>query len=175
MNRNLYWFDLSFTGQIAGTYHWKHGRKGSGVYWLQQARDEVRLNKIAQRLFECIGKSISDDSFKVCISLHCAMFHAHKKSYDIDGRKFAKVTLNNVVVGHMETTMLTAFFLKTYIFCSWQQWEGLIELLGSQVGTAGGLEFLHKYYFVLSLPFSSLFTVLSSNYFFPFLFFFPYV
>ncbi|XP_010924652.1 nuclear pore complex protein NUP85 isoform X1 [Elaeis guineensis] len=75
--------------KIAGTYHWKHGRKGSGVYWLQQARDEVRLNKIAQQLFECIGKSISDDSFK--------------------------------------------------------QWEGLIELLGSQVGTAGGLEFLHKY------------------------------
>lgn len=75
--------------KIAGAYHWKHGRKGFGVYWLQQAHDEVRLSKIAQQLFECIGKSISDDSFK--------------------------------------------------------QWEGLIELLGSQVGTAGGLEFLHKY------------------------------
>ncbi|ONK69756.1 uncharacterized protein A4U43_C05F26390 [Asparagus officinalis] len=75
--------------KIAGMYNWKHGKKGFGVYWLQQAQDEVRLNKIAQRLFECIGKSVSDDSFK--------------------------------------------------------QWEGLIELLGSEVGSAGGLEFLHKY------------------------------
>lgn len=46
-------------------HHWKHGRKGFGIYWLQQARDEIRLNKIAQQLFDCIGKSISDDSFKV--------------------------------------------------------------------------------------------------------------
>ncbi|MQM02478.1 hypothetical protein Taro_035238 [Colocasia esculenta] len=75
--------------KIAGVYHWKHGRKGFGVYWLQQAHDEVRLSRIAQQLFEHIGKSISDDSFK--------------------------------------------------------QWEGLIELLGSEVGSAGGLEFLHKY------------------------------
>lgn len=101
---------VSLTGQIAGTYHWKHGRKGSGVYWLQQARDEVRLNKIAQQLFEYIGKSISDDSFKVYISLPCAMFHAHKKPSDIDGRKFAKVTLNNVAFYRLETTMLTALF-----------------------------------------------------------------
>ncbi|KAM0945742.1 putative nucleoporin [Dioscorea sansibarensis] len=75
--------------KIAGVYYWKHGRRGSGIHWLQQAHDEVRLNRIAQQLFECIGKSISDDSFK--------------------------------------------------------QWEGLIELLGSEVGTGGGLEFLHKY------------------------------
>lgn len=75
--------------KIAGMYHWKHGRKGSGVFWLQQARDDFRLNRIAQQLFECIGKSISDDNFK--------------------------------------------------------QWEGLIELLGSEARTAGGLEFLHKY------------------------------
>ncbi|XP_077217891.1 nuclear pore complex Nup85-like protein [Tasmannia lanceolata] len=75
--------------KIAGMYHWKHGRKGSGVFWLQQARDEVRLNRIAQQLFEFVGKSISDDHFK--------------------------------------------------------QWEGLIELLGSEAKTAGGLEFLHKY------------------------------
>lgn len=75
--------------KIAGVYHWKHGRKGLGVYWLQQARDEVRLNRIAQQLFDFVGKSISDESFK--------------------------------------------------------QWEGLIELLGSESKTAGGLEFLHKY------------------------------
>uniref|UniRef100_A0A2N9G9B0 Nuclear pore complex protein Nup85 n=1 Tax=Fagus sylvatica TaxID=28930 RepID=A0A2N9G9B0_FAGSY len=75
--------------KIAGVFHWKHGRKGSGVFWLQQARDEVRLNRIAQQLFDSVGKSISDESFK--------------------------------------------------------QWEGLIELLGSESKTAGGLEFLHKY------------------------------
>lgn len=75
--------------KIAGVYHWKHGRKGSGVFWLQQAQDEVRLNRIAQQLFDVVGKSISDESF--------------------------------------------------------MQWEGLIELLGSESKTAGGLEFLHKY------------------------------
>ncbi|KAL6980099.1 Nucleoporin nup85 [Sarracenia purpurea var. burkii] len=75
--------------KIAGVHHWKHGKKGSGVFWLQQARDEVRLNRIAQQLFDFVGKSISDESFK--------------------------------------------------------QWEGLIELLGSESKTAGGLEFLHKY------------------------------
>lgn len=75
--------------KIAGVHHWKHGRKGAGVFWLQQAGDEVRLNRIAQKLFDFVGKSISDESF--------------------------------------------------------EQWEGLIELLGSESRTAGGLEFLHKY------------------------------
>lgn len=75
--------------KIAGVYNWKHGRKGCGVFWLQQARDEVRLNRIAQQLFDSVGQSISDESFK--------------------------------------------------------QWEGLIELLGSDSKTAGGLEFLRKY------------------------------
>ncbi|XP_024025273.1 nuclear pore complex protein NUP85 [Morus notabilis] len=75
--------------KVAGVYHWKHGRKGAGVFWLQQARDEVRLNRIAKYLFDSVGKSISDESFK--------------------------------------------------------QWEGLIELLGSESKTAGGLDFLHKY------------------------------
>uniref|UniRef100_A0ACD5VJM1 Uncharacterized protein n=1 Tax=Avena sativa TaxID=4498 RepID=A0ACD5VJM1_AVESA len=28
---------------------------------------------------------------------------------------------------------------------TWQQWEGLLELLGSDIGSAGGLEFLHRY------------------------------
>ncbi|KAG6585385.1 Nuclear pore complex protein NUP85, partial [Cucurbita argyrosperma subsp. sororia] len=75
--------------KIAGVYHWKHGRKGCGVFWLRKARDEVRLNKIALQLFDSVGKSISDESFK--------------------------------------------------------QWEGLIELLGSESKNTGGLEFLHKY------------------------------
>ncbi|KAK8706789.1 hypothetical protein V6N13_057865 [Hibiscus sabdariffa] len=50
--------------KIAGVHHWKHGRKGSGVFWLQQARDEYRLNRIAQQLFDSVGKTISDESFK---------------------------------------------------------------------------------------------------------------
>jgi len=54
--------------QIAGVHHWKHGRKGAGVFWLQQAQDEVRLHKIAQQLFASVGKSISDESFKVVIN-----------------------------------------------------------------------------------------------------------
>ncbi|KAI9106939.1 hypothetical protein K1719_022467 [Acacia pycnantha] len=75
--------------KVAGVYDWKHGRKGSGVYWLQQADDANRLHRIAQQLFDSVGKSISDESFK--------------------------------------------------------QWEGVIELLGSDSKSAGGLEFLHKY------------------------------
>ncbi|CAL4974101.1 unnamed protein product [Urochloa decumbens] len=75
--------------KIAGNYHWKHGRKGAGVYWFQQAHDKARLDRIAQQLFERIGKSVTDDSFK--------------------------------------------------------QWEGLLELLGPDIGSAGGLEFLHRY------------------------------
>ncbi|KAK7320796.1 hypothetical protein VNO77_30601 [Canavalia gladiata] len=50
--------------KIAGVYHWKHGRKGAGVFWLQQAQDASCLDKIAQQLFDSVGKSISDESFK---------------------------------------------------------------------------------------------------------------
>lgn len=75
--------------KIAGVHYWKHGKKGSAVFWLQQARDEVRLNRIAKHLFDFVGKSVSDESFK--------------------------------------------------------QWEGMIELLGTESKTAGGLEFLKKY------------------------------
>ncbi|KAJ1688052.1 hypothetical protein LUZ63_019442 [Rhynchospora breviuscula] len=75
--------------KMAGMYQWKHGHKGLGIYWFQQSRDKTRLSRIAHKLFDNIGKSLSDDSFK--------------------------------------------------------QWEGLMELLGSDVGIAGGLEFIHKY------------------------------
>jgi nuclear pore complex protein Nup85 len=75
--------------KIAGVHHWKHGRKRCGVFWLQQAGDEVRLNRIAQQLFDFVGKSTTDETF--------------------------------------------------------EQWEGLIELLGSECKTVGGLEFLDKY------------------------------
>ncbi|CAN1784984.1 Nuclear pore complex protein NUP85 [Linum perenne] len=51
--------------EISGVYHWKHGRKGSAVFWLRQAQDEVRLNRIAKQLFDSVGKSISGESFKL--------------------------------------------------------------------------------------------------------------
>ncbi|XP_029125916.1 nuclear pore complex protein NUP85 isoform X2 [Cajanus cajan] len=50
--------------KIAGVYHWKHGHKGAGVFWLQQAQDRSCLDRIAQQLFDSVGKSISDESFK---------------------------------------------------------------------------------------------------------------
>ncbi|ERN15082.1 hypothetical protein AMTRI_Chr05g67170 [Amborella trichopoda] len=50
--------------KIAGMHHWKHGRKGAGIYWLQRAGDEARLNEIAQQLFGLVGKSFSDESFR---------------------------------------------------------------------------------------------------------------
>ncbi|XP_075522487.1 nuclear pore complex protein NUP85 [Primulina tabacum] len=75
--------------KIAGVHYWNHGKKGSAVFWLQQARDELRLNRIAKHLFDFVGKSISDESFK--------------------------------------------------------QWEGMLELLGSESKTTGGLEFLKNY------------------------------
>ncbi|CAA0838378.1 Nuclear pore complex protein NUP85 [Striga hermonthica] len=75
--------------KIAGVHYWKHGKKGLAVFWLKQARDEVRLNRIAKQLYDFVGKSVSDESFKL--------------------------------------------------------WEEMIELLGNEPGTAGGLEFLKKY------------------------------
>lgn len=75
--------------KIVGMHHWKHGKKGAGILWLQRAHDENRLSSIAEQLSEFVGKSVSDDGF--------------------------------------------------------QQWEGLIDLLGSEREATGGLAFLHKY------------------------------
>ncbi|CAN6911520.1 hypothetical protein Bca4012_086730 [Brassica carinata] len=86
-------YELSYVSaklmKISGVHHWKHGRKGSGIFWLQQARDEHCLKVISQQLFDSVGKSLSDESLK--------------------------------------------------------QWEGLVELLGSDSQISGGLDFLHKY------------------------------
>ncbi|GER32145.1 nuclear pore complex protein Nup85 [Striga asiatica] len=75
--------------KIAGVHYWKHGKKGLAIFWLKQSRDEVRLNRIAKQLSDVVGKSVSNESFKL--------------------------------------------------------WEGMIELLGNESRTAGGLEFLKKY------------------------------
>ncbi|QCD93028.1 nuclear pore complex protein Nup85 [Vigna unguiculata] len=42
----------------------KDGHKGVGVFWLQQAQDSICLDRIAQQLFDSVGKSIFDESFK---------------------------------------------------------------------------------------------------------------
>lgn len=59
--------EVSYGVQISGVHHWKHGRKGSGIFWLQQARDEHCLSVIAQQLFDSVGKSLTDESLKVYI------------------------------------------------------------------------------------------------------------
>lgn len=43
--------------------------KDSGIYWLQQAQDVNRLHRIAQQIFDSVGKSISDESFKVIFTI----------------------------------------------------------------------------------------------------------
>ncbi|KAK9101090.1 hypothetical protein Scep_024520 [Stephania cephalantha] len=60
----LYELDSISSDIMKGVRQWKHGRKGSGVFWLQKAQDEVRLNRISQQLFDYVGRSISDNSFK---------------------------------------------------------------------------------------------------------------
>ncbi|CAN6441191.1 unnamed protein product [Victoria cruziana] len=65
---------------IAGMHHWKHGRKGLGVFWLQQAHDDVRLGKIALQLFESIGKSLSNDSFRQWEGLVELLQHENKSA-----------------------------------------------------------------------------------------------
>lgn len=46
----------------------------------------------------------------------------------------------------MKSLILLKLLDETHVvyYLSVQQWEGLIELLGSESKTAGGLEFMHK-------------------------------
>ncbi|QCE03957.1 nuclear pore complex protein [Vigna unguiculata] len=87
--KNIEIFHLYELDGISSNIMKKDGHKGVGVFWLQQAQDSICLDRIAQQLFDSVGKSIFDESFK--------------------------------------------------------QWEGMIELLGSESKPVGGLEFLHKY------------------------------
>lgn len=98
-------------------HHWKHGRKGSGIFWLQQARDEHCLKVISQQLFDSVGKSLSDESLKVIY----------------------------IVQAILETYYIVYLSILFYfILFNIQQWEGLVELLGSDSQISGGLDFLHK-------------------------------
>lgn len=111
-------------------HHWKHGRKGSGIFWLQQARDEHCLKVISQQLFDSVGKSLSDESLKV----------------NIFSKPYSK-----------HTSLCICPFMLFHAF-DMQQWEGLVELLGSDSQISGGLDFLHKYQSSLTLLLSLLVT-----------------
>jgi hypothetical protein len=45
--------------QIVGVHHWKHGRKGAGIAWLQRAQDDRRLAAVADELLESVSLGMS--------------------------------------------------------------------------------------------------------------------
>ncbi|KAL9255646.1 Nuclear pore complex protein NUP85-like protein [Drosera capensis] len=191
--------------KIAGMHHWKHGRKGPAIYWLQQAQDHVRLNKIAQQLFDVVGKSVSTESFKnksIYVTMdnvwgsmigwqvtengrrwaggysEAARRQAGSRTTDNEHRSVEAVRRRGrrLVV---DCRCMTAVVERWSLVDKWRsddnlwsgggrgrgrakikpssngtvlsveiiipQWEGLIELLGSDSTTTGGLDFLHKY------------------------------
>ena len=40
--------------QIVGMHHWKHGRKGAGITWLQRTQDDRHLTAVADELLESV-------------------------------------------------------------------------------------------------------------------------
>lgn len=44
------------------------------MYWLQQAHDDMRLNRISQKLFDFVGKPMSDDHLMVIGSFFIFFF-----------------------------------------------------------------------------------------------------
>lgn len=45
-----------------------------------------------------------------------------------------------------ESPLASCFSVELIMILHGQQWEGLLELLGPDIGSAGGLEFLHRYF-----------------------------
>ncbi|KAG0571924.1 hypothetical protein KC19_VG054000 [Ceratodon purpureus] len=45
--------------RIVGVHHWKHGRKGAGIAWLQRAKDDRRLAAVADELLESVSLGMS--------------------------------------------------------------------------------------------------------------------
>ncbi|KAJ7568426.1 hypothetical protein O6H91_01G032400 [Diphasiastrum complanatum] len=88
-------YDLGVVGtalsRVVGIHNWKHGRRGTGIMWLQQARDDLRLAAIANQLADSVTTFRTDD------------------------------------------------------IESFQHLEGLLDLLDSEVRSAQGLSFLHRY------------------------------
>lgn len=46
--------------QIVGIHHWKHGRKGAGIAWLQRAKDDKRLAAVADELLNAVSLGMND-------------------------------------------------------------------------------------------------------------------
>lgn len=50
-------------------HHWKHGRKGAGIAWLQRAQDDRRLAAVADELLESVSLGMSGsqtETLQVC-------------------------------------------------------------------------------------------------------------
>lgn len=55
--------------QIVGVHHWKHGRKGAGIAWLQRAQDDRRLAAVAEELLESVSLGMNGsqiETLQVC-------------------------------------------------------------------------------------------------------------
>lgn len=55
--------------QVVGVHHWKHGRKGAGIAWLQRAQDDRRLAAVADELLESVSLGMSGsqiETLQVC-------------------------------------------------------------------------------------------------------------
>ncbi|CAM6043893.1 unnamed protein product [Sphagnum compactum] len=50
--------------RVVGVHHWKHGHKGAGIAWLQQAHDDSRLSAIADELLASYSSKISGCSLQ---------------------------------------------------------------------------------------------------------------
>ncbi|KAI5078662.1 hypothetical protein GOP47_0006333 [Adiantum capillus-veneris] len=48
--------------RMVGVYHWKHGRKGLGISWLQCGRDYERLSCAADELLAAVSQTSAGDS-----------------------------------------------------------------------------------------------------------------
>lgn len=47
---------------VMGMHHWKHGRKGTGISWLQRAHDDRRLSAVAKDLLNMVSQGSCGDS-----------------------------------------------------------------------------------------------------------------
>lgn len=55
--------------KVVGVHHWKHGRKGAGIAWLQRAQDDRRLAAVADELLESVSLGMSGsqtETLQVC-------------------------------------------------------------------------------------------------------------
>jgi nuclear pore complex protein Nup85 len=69
---------IGYRLQVVGVHHWKHGHKGAGIAWLQQAHDDSRLSAIADELLASVSLGITGtqtEYIKVKITLLVLVLH----------------------------------------------------------------------------------------------------